>query len=51
MDINDAIMILESHNKWRKGANIPPVSDIELTNAIDTVLLFFKRRGDFENEC
>ena len=38
MELKEAIEILERHNKWRRGAEIPQESPGELGIAIDTVL-------------
>lgn len=48
MDINDAINLLEHHNKWRKGADIPMVLPSALGEAIDTVVKYF--RENFGNK-
>lgn len=38
MELKEAMEILERHNKWRRGAEIPQESPGELGIAIDTVL-------------
>lgn len=42
MDIQDAIMLLEHHNKWRRGADIPMVKPTALGEAIDVVVKEYK---------
>lgn len=43
MDIQDAIMLLEHHNKWRSGADIPMVNPTVLGEAIDVVVKEYKK--------
>jgi len=42
MELYDAIKLLEHHNKWRKGADIPMVNPSALGEAIDTVVKKYK---------
>lgn len=43
MKIEEAIEILERHNEWRRGAEIPQEHPKVLGEAIDLVLLELKR--------
>ena len=43
MDMQDAIMLLEHHNKWRRGADIPMVNPTVLGEAIDAVVKEYKK--------
>lgn len=38
MKIEKAIRILEEHNKWRRGAEIPQQNPAEIGIAIDTII-------------
>jgi hypothetical protein len=37
MIVDEAIKILETHNQWRKGADIPMESPVRLGMAIDII--------------
>lgn len=43
MKIEEAIEILERHNEWRRGAEIPMVQPSILGEAIDVVIKELKR--------
>jgi len=43
MDLPEAINILETHNKWRLGAEIPPTEPKLLTEALDIIIKILKR--------
>jgi hypothetical protein len=43
MEIQDAIRLLEHHNKWRRGADIPMVNPTVLGKAIDVVVKEYKK--------
>lgn len=43
MKIEDALELLEHHNKWRKGADIPMIQPKVLTEAIETILDKYKK--------
>ena len=43
MEIQDAIRLLEHHNKWRRGADIPMVNPTALGEAIDVVVKEYKK--------
>lgn len=38
MELQKALELLEHHNKWRKGADIPMVQPKALSEAIDVIL-------------
>lgn len=40
MTIDEAIEVLELHNKWRKGADIEMQSPVKIGMAIDLVISF-----------
>ena len=42
MEIQKALELLEYHNKWRKGADVPMVHPKDLSEAIDTIVLKYK---------
>lgn len=42
MTIDEAIEVLELHNKWRKGAEIPQESPVRIGMAIDLVVCELK---------
>ncbi len=42
MDINQAIQILKTHNKWRRGAEIEPTNPTLLGEAIDLVVKYME---------
>ena len=44
MTIKKAIEILETHNKWRKGADIEPTQPKLLTEAIDVIIKKLKKK-------
>ena len=44
MEIQDAIRLLEHHNKWRRGADIPMVNPTVLGEAIDEIIKEFKEK-------
>lgn len=43
MKIDEAIKILDRHNKWRQGAEIPMEKPLVISIAIDTVLSELKK--------
>ena len=43
MDVQEALRLLEHHNKWRKGADIKMPNPKDLSEAIDTVVNEFKK--------
>lgn len=44
MEIQDAIRLLEHHNKWRRGADIPMVNPTVLGEAIDEIIKELKKK-------
>ena len=38
MKLKEAILILETHNKWRRGGDMPMTNSTELGIAIDVIL-------------
>jgi len=46
MDIGKAIDLLEHHNKWRKGADIPMIDPSVLSEVIDTIVKHYKRHEE-----
>ncbi len=42
-DVQEALKILEQHNKWRRGADIPMENPTVLGNAIDLIIKTFKK--------
>ena len=42
MDVQEALMLLEHHNKWRKGADIPMIKPNVLSEVIDTIIREYK---------
>lgn len=49
MGINEAIKILENHNKWRLGADVQMTNPKTLTEAINTVVEHYKN-GSMGNQ-
>lgn len=45
MNISEAIQVLEEHNKWRKGAEIPQLDPVRIGMAIDTIINEYKGEG------
>jgi hypothetical protein len=46
MELKDAVLILQSHNKWRKGDDVEPmIRPSDLGNAIDIIINHFKETG------
>ena len=43
MDVQEALRLLEHHNKWRKGADIPMLHPKDLREVIDTIVNEFKK--------
>lgn len=43
MDVQDALNILERHNKWRRGADIPMESPKTIGEAIDVIIAKYKK--------
>ena len=43
MTIDEAIEVLELHNQWRKGADIPMETPIRIGMAIDLVVCELKK--------
>lgn len=46
MTIKEAIAILELHNEWRRGANIPLQNPTLLGTAIDIILTHLKTQNN-----
>jgi len=46
MKVEEAIEILERHNEWRRGAEIPQEDPKIIGEAIDVVLKELKKRMD-----
>lgn len=44
MELSEIIDVLERHNKWRRGADIPMVSPTVLGKAIDGAVEILKRK-------
>lgn len=42
-NVQDALKILETHNKWRRGADIPMVRPKTLGEAIDLIVATYKK--------
>lgn len=38
MELKEAIQILKTHSKWRRGANIKQTTPVELGTAIDLII-------------
>ena len=45
MTIEEAIEVLELHNQWRKGADIPRETPVRIGMAIDLVVYMAKEEG------
>ena len=46
MDINQAVGILETHNRWRRGEDVEPmINPRELGIAIDLIVEYIKNNG------
>lgn len=43
MEIQEALTLLEHHNKWRQGANIKMVDPKTLGEAIDLIVNTYKK--------
>lgn len=43
MEVQEALRLLEHHNKWRKGADIPMIQPKVLSEVIDTIVNEFKK--------
>ena len=43
MDVQEALRLLEHHNKWRRGADIPMLQPNVLGEVIDTIVKEFKK--------
>ena len=50
MELNEAIRLLEHHNKWRKGADIPMIQPKVLSEVIDTIIDKYKESNDLKYE-
>ena len=50
MTLSQAIKVLEKHNQWRKGADIPPTHPAELTEALDIALHQLKQLQRTEDD-
>lgn len=46
MKIKEAVIVLEEHNKWRLGADVKMTSPKVLTEAINTIVEYFKDKED-----
>ncbi len=42
MEIKQALYNLEHHNKWRRGAEIPPLKPSVIGKSIETIVLYLK---------
>lgn len=42
MDVQEALRLLEHHNKWRRGADIPMLNPSVLGEVIDTIVKKYK---------
>jgi hypothetical protein len=42
MEVQEALKLLEHHNKWRRGADIPMLNPTVLGEAIDLIVKTFK---------
>lgn len=45
MEAQEALKLLEYHNKWRKGADIPMLNPTVLGEVIDTIIKKYKEDG------
>ena len=43
MDAQEARRVLEHHNKWRKGADIPMIQPKVLSEVIDIIVKKYKK--------
>ena len=43
MDVQEALRLLEHHNKWRRGADIPMLNPTVLGEVIDIIVKEFKK--------
>ena len=43
MDVQDALRLLERHNKWRRGADVPMENPKEIGEAIDLIVKEYKK--------
>jgi hypothetical protein len=44
MEIKEAIKLLEYHNRWRLGADVPMIRPKVLTEAIETILKDYEEK-------
>ena len=51
MTIKEAIDLLERHNSWRTGADIPMEEPRDITEAINLVINEYKKREDRHENC
>lgn len=49
MDIQEAVTILERHNRWRRGADIEMENPTRLGIAIDEVVEYVKNKVEYED--
>jgi hypothetical protein len=43
MDVQEALRLLEHHNKWRRGADVPMLQPKVLGEVIDLIVKEFKK--------
>lgn len=43
MELQEALRILEQHNKWRRGADVPMLSPKLIGESIDLIVNKFKK--------
>ena len=43
MEIKQAIELLERHNRWRQGAEIPMEEPHDITDSINAIVDYFKK--------
>lgn len=42
MEVQEALRLLEQHNKWRRGADVPMLNSTVLGEVIDLIVKKFK---------
>ena len=42
MEVQEALRLLEQHNKWRRGADVPMLNPTVLGEVIDLIVKKFK---------
>ena len=43
MDVQEALRLLEQHNRWRRGADIPMIQPKVLGEVIDVIVKEYKK--------